>query len=165
MHIDQSFFMQVLSDALAAGAQLACISETLSQPSDQVCASILDQLPPELASHIRVYSSALHAGAEDPENKSSSSISSASSSSSGVSGGGDDGATGFSAEGLAAAAAARVKQQGAEQFVAQLQQEILGRRQSGVGVTVDAGLLNAGEAGHGLNMGLQVKEYQFTIGS
>jgi hypothetical protein len=139
MHIDQSFFMQVLSDALAAGAKLACISETLSQPSDEVCASILDQLPPELASHIRVYSSALHAGADDPENNSSSSSSSASSSSSGASGVGDDGATGFSAESLAAAAA-RVKQQGAEQFVAQLQQEVSGRRQSGVGVTVDAGL-------------------------
>jgi hypothetical protein len=84
-------FMQVLSDALAAGAKLACISETLSQPSDEVCASILDQLPPELASHIRVYSSALHAGANDPENNSSSSSS-----------GGmrdDEGVTGFSAQG------------------------------------------------------------------
>jgi hypothetical protein len=40
-----------------------------------------------------------------------------------------------------------VKQQGAEQFVAQLQQEVSGRRQSGVEVKVDAGLLNAGEAG------------------
>ena len=135
----------MLSDALAAGAKVACISETLSQPSDEVCTSILDQLPHELASQIKVYSSALHAEPEAPDHNSSSS--------SGSSGGGSSGrrgeeglgeGLGFSAEGLAAAAA-RVKQQGAEQFVARMQQEVQGRKHSGVGVTVDAGLLNAGK--------------------
>jgi len=68
---------KVLSDALAAGAKVACISETLSQPSDEVCTSILDQLPHELASQIKVYSSALHAEPEALDNNSSSSNSEA----------------------------------------------------------------------------------------
>ncbi len=54
--------MQVIDDALAAGARVACLSETLSAPSDDVAGSLWKLLGSQRAQQLRLVSAALHDG-------------------------------------------------------------------------------------------------------
>jgi hypothetical protein len=121
-----------LYDAVAAGGRVIAITNTLSQPSDGMTAALLSKLPEGLSEQIHCYSAA---GNLTSSSSSGSNVEESDSSSSG----------GFSSASLAAAAA-QVKQQGARQFVAQLQQDMATLKKAGVPVTLDAGLLAAGEA-------------------
>lgn len=125
--------LQVLSDAVAAGGCVIAITNTLSQPSDGMTAALLSQVPEGLSEQLHCYSAA--GNVTTSSSSSGSDVGDSDSSSSG----------GFSSASLAAAAA-QVKQQGARQFVAQLQQDMATLKKAGVPVTLDAGLLAAGEA-------------------
>lgn len=113
---------QVVQSALEAGVQVALLAETLSDPSDDVVSSMMDLLGPDMSTHIKVYSASLnHASADEGADQASSSV---------------------GLEASMTAAAAKLKQQGAESFVAQYQQALQDKN-VGISVTIDPQLLAA----------------------
>jgi hypothetical protein len=115
----------VLRDAVAAGAKVALLAETASTPSEDVLGSCLAHLGPDLAPSLRVYTAGLYREAEGGE-------------------GGEEGAEG--AEGGGGldfrAAAARVQQRAAEEFV-----QRMGQGGGAVPVGLHARLKNLGARG------------------
>lgn len=128
--------LQVMNDALAAGTTLAILTETASQPEDDVISALLDQLPSEVAAAVRVYSTSMysraqqHAEEEDTYQQGTDPDGSSSSSS--------------SLEASLAAAATKVKQREAQEFV-QRMASALQDKQAGVLVKLTPTLQNLGE--------------------
>lgn len=126
-------------DALAAGTTLAILTETASQPEDGVITALLDHLPAEVSAAVRVYSTSMysktHQHAADSDDSSTElEDADAESGSSG----------GSSLEAKLAAAATKVKQREAQEFV-QRMASALQDKQAGVLVKLTPTLQNLGE--------------------
>ncbi|KAF8057897.1 hypothetical protein HT031_005843 [Scenedesmus sp. PABB004] len=105
---------RVLCDAVAAGARLALVAHTASEPADDVVGCILRQLPPDVAAAATVYSAAPQEQQGDRD--------------------GDGGGAGSLDSRVAAA-----KQRGAQEFVAAMSSALPGGKAAGVPLGV-AGL-------------------------
>jgi hypothetical protein len=127
---------QVLSQALSAGYELGIIAETCSDPKDDVASCLLRQLPPDVAAAARVYSTSM---ARQPVLQDDDSAAAAS----------GDGSSGSSSslEASLSAAATRVKQKGAQEFVERLSSALAGK-DSAVQVQIDPLLQHSGEIRH-----------------
>ncbi|WIA15531.1 hypothetical protein OEZ85_002165 [Tetradesmus obliquus] len=140
--------LQVMTEAQAAGATIAIIACTASEPDDDVAAYLLQQLPADLAAAVRVYSSPAHSRPEE-DDEDSAAAAARGDTAAAAAGGDAAGADGqgssssSSLEASMAAAASRVKQQGAAEFVQRMATALEGK-QAGVGVGLDMSLLQAG---------------------
>jgi hypothetical protein len=128
-----------MTEAQAAGAAIIVIAGTASQPEDNVADCLLQQLPADLAAAVRIYSSPAHSRPDDEEEHLDSTTADEGSSS----GGGSSGSSSGSLEASMAAAATRVKQQGAQEFVQRMATALEGKK-GGVAVGLDMSLLQAG---------------------
>jgi len=118
-----------MRDAVASGAVVALLAETASTPEEDVVTSCLKQLDDDVASALRVYSAGLHRRPTEEEAEEEQ----------GGSGGGSGGA------GLDfRAAAARVQQRAAEDFLQRLDQ---GAPKGAARVSLDARLQNPAARG------------------
>ena len=129
---------QVLQQAVAAGFKVGFIAETCSDPQDDVISSLLQQLPPDVAAVARVYSTSMcrQPVVEDDSDTYNAAAAGESSSSSG------DGVG--SLEASLSAAATRVKQKGAQEFVERLSAALAGK-EAAVQVQIDPLLQQSGE--------------------
>jgi hypothetical protein len=130
-----------MTEAQAAGASIIVIAGTASEPDDDVASCLLKQLPADLAAAVRVYSSPAHSRPDDTEE-----LDAADAAAAGAADGqlGSGSSSGGSLESSMAAAATRVKQQGAQEFVQRMATALEGK-QAGVTVGLDMSLLQAGE--------------------
>lgn len=140
----------MLEQALATGWRIAVIAETCSDPSDDVVTSLMQQLPPDVAAEARVYSTSMaRQPLLDPEDTTTAAAAAtdgfddAAAGSSGSSG--LDAAAGTSL----AAAAGRVKQKGAQEFVQRLAAALAGK-DAAVGVQLHPSLQMQGDQGRGV---------------
>jgi hypothetical protein len=130
-----------MTEAQAAGASIIIIAGTASEPGDDVAGCLLQQLPADLAAAVRVYSSPAHSRPDEEESDAADAA--AAGDALGADGQGSSGET--SLEASMAAAATRVKQQGAQEFVQRMATALEGK-QAGVQVGLDMSLLQAGES-------------------
>jgi hypothetical protein len=132
-----------MTEAQAAGASIIVIAGTASEPDDDVAGCLLKQLPADLAAAVRVYSSPAHSRPDDAEELDAADAAAAGAAGAdGQSGSGSS--SGGSLESSMAAAATRVKQQGAQEFVQRMATALEGK-QAGVQVGLDMSLLQAGK--------------------
>lgn len=124
--------LQVLLQALSAGYKIGFIAETCSDPQDDVMSSLLQQLPPELASAARVYSTSM---CRQPVLDDDDAAAAAAA--------GADSGVGSSLEASLSAAATRMKQKGAQEFVERLSAALAGK-ESAVQVHIGPMLQQAG---------------------
>ncbi|KAF6266342.1 hypothetical protein COO60DRAFT_447975 [Scenedesmus sp. NREL 46B-D3] len=129
--------LQVMTEAQTAGASIIVIAGTASEPDDDVASCLLKQLPADLAAAVRVYSSPAHSRPDEGE------AAGAAAGDAGAQGQLGRGSSAGSLEASMAAAATRVKQQGAQEFVQRMATALEGK-QAGVQVGLDMSLLQAG---------------------
>lgn len=125
---------KVLTDAAAANTKIALISQTCSDPQDDVITCVINQLPPEVTSHITVYAAATYSQQQQAAADEDA----------------DDAVTAESNMSLLnpsaglAAAAGRVKQRGAQEFVERMTSALEGKSKA-VPVQLDLSLQNPGK--------------------
>lgn len=121
----------MLTQALSAGFKLVIVAETCSDPKDDVASCLLRQLPPDVAAAARVYSTSM---ARQPLLQDDDSAAVAA----------GDGSSGSSSlEASLSAAATRVKQKGAQEFVERLSAALAGK-DAAVQVQIDPLLQQSG---------------------
>lgn len=124
--------MQVLTQALSSGFKVGFIAETCSDPEDDVISSLLQQLPPEVAAEARVYSTSM---GRQPVSEDADGLE--------ETGGLGGSSGGRSLEASLSAAATRMKQKGAQEFVERLSAALAGK-DAAVPVQIDPLLQQAG---------------------
>lgn len=124
--------VQVLTQALSSGFRVGFIAETCSDPEDDVISSLLQQLPPDVAAQARVYSTSM---GRQPVGEDADGLEET---------GGLGGSSGSSSlEASLSAAATRMKQKGAQEFVERLSAALAGK-DAAVQVQIDPLLQQAG---------------------
>jgi len=124
--------LQVLTQALSSGFRVGFIAETCSDPEDDVISSLLQQLPPDVAAQARVYSTSM---GRQPVGEDADGLEET---------GGLGGSSGSSSlEASLSAAATRMKQKGAQEFVERLSAALAGK-DAAVQVQIDPLLQQAG---------------------